>query len=549
MRLRSLVAMAATSVLSLHAHAEWPSHDVNQDGVIDFVDLSAAIGSGDFVAINQVLTQWGELVAPAVVGDPGAPGADAKAIARWNAIPGQFINGNFKVGVVAYHMNEIAEVRFFLDGAPLGIVTNRSTNPSTGNPEFWITVPSNNFADGSTVTLSAIVLPTGGVPRILQGEFNAASAGKGEHSLPLVVRRSAPPTVYVGYDGNDLNPGTREQPLLTISKAIRVVPDGGEVVLLNAGGYEMPQNGFGHLRRDNTDWITIRPDFGLQENAVGITGETRNLFRANMRRLRLQGLTIDFAKVTQVYSTGEQMTWIDGCTMIDSEGWTIENRPISVRNPWFATDALAENKLYAYSGASLVRNSVARQISGDVFQNNGLVVGCIVNALDGTVLTHHTDLVQVFGARDNLIVADVVATGLRSAQSFFLEPSFEGGPDESERWLTNSAFVNIAVDIAPVFQWNANENMLMNWGGAPWSQLLSRFEHVVFDNVELANQRIMIRSEVQGVQAFAAHNVIFRNVGLHPITYSTYHNNSGAAVPPGVQFIDCYPHPDAATAP
>jgi hypothetical protein len=427
-------------------------------------------------------------------------------------------------------------------------VTNRSTNPSTGNPEFWITVPSNNFADGSTVTLSAIVLPTGGVPRILQGEFNAASAGIGEHSLPLVVRRSAPPTVYVGYEGNDSNPGTREQPLLTISKAIRVVPDGGDVVLLNAGGYEMPENGLGYLARHHTQWITVRPDDGLPRELVGITAESRGLLRANLTRLRWQGVTFDFALVTQIYNTGEQMAWLDGCNMIDSQGWTIENRPTSVRNPWFATDAIAVNKLYAYSGATLVRNSIARQISGDVFQNNGMVIGCTVDEVDGRVLDHHTDLYQMWNSMDNIIVTDVVATNLRATQAFFLEPTFQSGADSPIHWLRNAAFVNIRVESDPVFRWSNNDNAMVNWGGPPWSQLLSRFDHVLFDNVELANQRLMLRSDVTSNQNFVAKNLVFRNCGLHPFTYGAY-AGPDASVPPGVQFIDCYPHPDAATAP
>jgi hypothetical protein len=192
-----------------------------------------------------------------------------------------------------------------------------------------------------------------------------------------------------------------------------------------------------------------------------------------------------------------------------------------------------------------VRNSVARQISGDVFQNNGMVIGCDVDNVDGAILEHHTDLIQVFGARDNMIVADLNATNLNLVQSFFLEPSFEGTADESARWLSNSAFVNINIDIAPVFRWNANAGAMVNAGGAPWSQMLSRFDHVLFDNIELANQRFILRSDVTGLQAFHARNVVLRNFGFHPDSFGQY-AGSGSSLPAGVQVVNAYSHPDAA---
>jgi hypothetical protein len=105
--------------------------------------------------------------------------------------------------------------------------------------------------------------------------------------------------------------------------------------------------------------------------------------------------------------------------------------------------------------------------------------------------------------------------------------------------------VDITVDVVPIFRWNANAGQMVNIGGAPWTQLLSRFDHVLFDNVELANQQFMLRSDVTGVQAFAAHNVVIRNAGLHPISYSTYLGAS-SNVPDGVEFVNCYVHPDAA---
>lgn len=551
--------------------------DLNGDGEVDFEDLSVLLSafgqfipppppeppappapppeppapetppSGGGVALDVGNGFWGPIAAPSVVGDPNGPGADAKAIARWNAVPGQFITGEFNFGVVAFHMNGINRVEFIANGGEPAVVQGMSENPSTGNKEYWVTLDTSDLSDGP-VEVRAVVYPNTGIPRVLQGEFNYAGSSNGEHSLFLNVRHGDAPAVYVtNVDGagSDSNPGTREAPFATIAKAIRTVPDGGDIVLLNPGDYMSPQNIYGHWARNHEHWITIRPDEGIGRDEVTITDSTRRIMRANASRLRWQDLTFDFGKISQMYALGEHMNWLDRCAMLDSDGWDTEGRPPSVRNPWFATEVVAENKLYAYPGATLARNCVARQISGDVFQNVGMAVGCEVENVDGSLLNHHTDLVQVFGARDNLIVYDLTATGLVEVQAFFLEPSFEGGPDESARWLSNSAYVDISVDVAPVFRWNANAGQMVNMGGAPWTQLLSRFDHVLFDNVELANQRFVLRSDVTGVQAFAANNVVIRDVGLHPISHEIYLGASGS-IPEGVEFVNCYEHPDAA---
>ena len=43
------------------------------------------------------------------------PGADVKAIARWDVVPHQRITKLFGIGVVAFHCNGIKEVRFSLN--------------------------------------------------------------------------------------------------------------------------------------------------------------------------------------------------------------------------------------------------------------------------------------------------------------------------------------------------------------------------------------------------------------------------------------------------
>ncbi|MGP1308679.1 MAG: dockerin type I domain-containing protein, partial [Phycisphaerales bacterium] len=108
--------------------------DLNEDGVVDFADLSVLLSSfgqfipppppeppappppppeePQFVSLVPGSGFWGPIADPGVVGDPNGYGGDAKAAARWNAIPGQFISGDFNVGVVAFHMSGINRVEF-----------------------------------------------------------------------------------------------------------------------------------------------------------------------------------------------------------------------------------------------------------------------------------------------------------------------------------------------------------------------------------------------------------------------------------------------------
>jgi hypothetical protein len=91
----------------------------------------------------------------------------------------------------------------------------------------------------------------------------------------------------------------------------------------------------------------------------------------------------------------------------------------------------------------------------------------------------------MWGEADNLIVYEMNATGLAATQSFFLQPTFTDKPET----LSNSAFVNIYAQNVPVY--DGGENM----GGPPWSQLGPTLEHVLFWDVTLPNQRLMIRIE------------------------------------------------------
>jgi hypothetical protein len=167
--------------------------------------------------------------------------------------------------------------------------------------------------------------------------------------------------------------------------------------------------------------------------------------------------------------------------------------------------------------------------------------------VDGSVTPHHTDVFQWWGPKDNIIVYDVVATDLTAPQCMFMRPSWVSGDDGSQsHWMRNTAFVDIKFEMHPIFIWSNNANAYVNAGGPPWTQLQGKFDHVIFDGVELANQRLILRTgnEVPQFERFEARNLLFRDMGMHPLTFNDY-GGAGASSPTGVQFVNCYSHPEA----
>ncbi|GAG12791.1 unnamed protein product, partial [marine sediment metagenome] len=114
---------------------------------------------------------------PTAQPDPvgSGPGVDAKAIARWDVVPFQTFDGDFNVGVVAFHINGIDRVEFAVDGGPWLSISEMSENARVGVWEYWAAVRASDFADGE-IELRAIAYPLVGIPRVLDSLFLCANA-------------------------------------------------------------------------------------------------------------------------------------------------------------------------------------------------------------------------------------------------------------------------------------------------------------------------------------------------------------------------------------
>lgn len=461
---------------------------------------------------------------------------NTKPVARWNAVSGARYTGVARVGVCAHHIHGIDRVVLAAGGEQF-TVTEPSVNPRTGAVEYWA-----DINPAASVSVSAEVYANDGSSRMLSGPLTLESTADGSHGLDIVVG-DEPGDVFVSLTGSDSNTGTREQPFATIERAIRFVPDGGNIVLLDVGRYEPPNINVGHLYRDNAKWITIKADHKIVPWLCRIAGAdgTRPMFRANMHRLRLEALTLDFERMSMIYEL-RGMVWVDNCLWTDREGYFAgRGNNIPFRCVWFATECVAEECPSAFAGAAMVSECSARRISGDVFQNTRFGVGCIVDGVDGRVNGHHTDLFQFWGARENTLFQTIRAKNLIACQSLFIEPTLENY--SAVAVMRDTAFVDVTAINDRVFAWNANEQRIDDRGTPPLSQMYGHVSHMLFDRVKLPHQQLGFRTNNGNIQAYTGDGVVFRDCMLHQSMFglSSAGDPEAITVPDGVEFDRCKP--------
>ncbi|MFI4855384.1 MAG: hypothetical protein ACIAQF_10465 [Phycisphaerales bacterium JB065] len=466
--------------------ALWGVEDQPEGNQQDVPDLPP----GDF-AVLQPGSGWsGPTAEPAPIGQPSDLGYDAKAIARWDVVPFQTFDEAFDIGVVAFHMNGIQRVDFAVDGGSWVSVNAPEYNARTGVMEYTVRLEPALFEDGP-IEVRAIAYPVVGEPRVLD-------------SLELFANPDGSltgQTVYVSHDGTDAaDAGSQESPFKTIAYAINRVGMGGEVILLDPGFYSL--EGSAPAMQTNERWITVRGRDGLDRDDVvlGMPDDERKIARLKANRVRYNNLTLDFGTIRQFYSEWNQHYWFDDILWTDSNGWAQEyedhsginnycrTRGDAGQHGWFATDSLAYNVTYGFSGAELVRNTHSERVSGDVFKDTQAVINATIRKIDGRVKDHHTDIIQIYSLQPNAIYYNISGYDNTEAQNIFTNSSTE---------VRDTAFVNIAI---------LNES-----GHVGSSQLNCPHNHVLFLHVSMAHQSLIFRDDWSDDRKFVANNVVIAN--------------------------------------
>ena len=356
------------------------------------------------------------------------PGADAKAIARWDVVPYQTYDGLFEIGVVAFHINGIDRVEFLLDDGPPLAVKEMTLNPRTNVVEYWTSLDAARSPDGP-VEIRAIVYPKTGVPRVLGGPIVDDSRMLGEYSMFLSANSRgtlASPEVWVdsAHGDDEIGDGTSFKPFKSLWRASKHLadtqPDGnGAVILCKPGDYEYFRPNGSTLARTSDRWLTVRPAPGVERNEVILIdpadGKSNN--GLNSELVRFQSITIT-ATLAATPSSPRRL-WLDSCHLrgasLWSEGWYRQN---------FCTDCLATDMGHTFMGSDLVRNAEVVNVNNDVFCGTAVAINSKVSGQNAEGTDNHSDIWQPRSILDNIILYGIDASAPNNVeQGFFTRTS------------------------------------------------------------------------------------------------------------------------------
>lgn len=412
----------------------------------------------------------GPTTEPSVVGDAAAPGATAKAIARWDMIPFQMLQGQAPIGVVAFHINEIDRVEFSVNGGAWTAARQMTLNPATNVWEYWLSVDTSRLSDGP-FEVRAIAFPRVGQPRLLEPLTLVANNGG---TLSTQKR-------YVSPQGDDTNgDGTSAKPFKTIWKAADSIQraNGGRgadngTIYLKTGEYvyaERPQGGVSI--KTPSGWLTLAGAPGTTPQQVRIVGNSGNTGGLNVTRLKVQNLSV---LNTGIPGSGglNCSIWFDGCTLVGAGNGVSTNfaAPTAWKGGIYATKTQVRDVLNGFIGAQLLRDVDLKNLGSEGIRNPVMAVNCTVRGIQKPAGTgYHPDLMQFHGNFDNVIVYGLRASDIW-AQGIFSRGT-DGLPDK------NIAFVNVQIEA---------KNYLSQW--------LQSADHVLFWNVNLLGRAMNISND------------------------------------------------------
>ena len=520
MRLRSLVAMAATSVLSLHATAGEPRLDANQDGVINFPDLSAALESSDFPRVNAVLSNWGlQVVLPDGAPSnpptpppfpPPLPGDEPigkKPVARWADVPYRTVEQPYRLRVVAEDISGILAVSFNANQGATVFVTEPVWSAETNGYEYVALIDPADLEPGARVDVSAIVYPNSGAPRALAGALTSQSADSGEFSMVVFGPALKIESRYVSVNGNDAaGDGGRANPYRTIERAVEDLENIGSgdqmFIYLEAGAHP-----FGGPRVDapNDRWLTITPAPGVNPGSVRLVAGATT--RIGAPRVRLANLTLDQRSAWSItgFSTINDAMWLDSVVCIGPGRWeyagTVQSEPVFATNiaAYFVTESTASDYVNGFRGATMVRGGTLRRLGSDAYSNSRLVLNCSVDDVDNGTFGFHPDIYQFSGSgtRDNTFIRGLTATNAQCQGMFSAGLSL----------VSNTYLGQIRI-----------ERNMPDSNVPPWSQwAVDATDHLVIDGLALPDSTWSWRCPVMNdirIRGFDVYRQIVQTVGV-----------------------------------
>lgn len=481
----------------------------------------------------------GRTSTPQSVGSPTDPYYARQPVARWDVVPFQVVSSGFEVGVVAFHPNGISKVEISANGGAWLAITESAVNPRTGVREYWGVLDEGPGTD--VIELRAKITPAvAGQCLVLQNPIESVGdlAGVtrdnfGIHSMFLMAAAPASEEVWVSQTGSDDWNGTQATPFRTLDRAASVLKslhalDGGTIKIGAPGEYAAPSSiSSGQMQ----SWLTITLAEGLVPEDVTIvspawaSSELRGSIRPMVQKIRWRGVTLDWATINHYYPESQDYVWFDESRWIDrggranvwnDNGWLYQMYQVRPQIAGhYATGCEVVDQLYGFVGLEFARDCHASVISGDSFTNTRCILNCTVQDQKGGQiegLDFHCDVLQYWGEHRNLLVFGLMAGDLADVQPIFLD---------KQSTFDECAFVNIAfADLANVT-----------------IQLNSICTGVMFQNVTMAENLVVFRTDLPSGDRFVGEDVLFRNCVIRWVGGGTY----GDVTPvPGTAFDHCH---------
>ncbi len=384
---------------------------------------------------------------PDPIGDPGAPGIDAKAIARWDVVPYQTFDGYFEIGVVAFHINDIDRVEFSVDGGPWVAVREMTLNPRTDVVEYWVGLDARDFEDGP-IEVRAVAYPVVGEARVLGSEITSdESVVRGEHAIFLSTNANNTLLeigMYVSPTGDDdSGDGSEGAPFASMMRAAREIQnvstsdnaDGGMIYLL-PGEHRLGTYDFSLRTITESRWLTIQRAPGVSREEVTIVGRSGDALRT--RLVKLESLNVipenEFSQ-SVLKSNGplEDYYWVNNCMFV-GPGRSVDSTWTSGLTDVYVTNCSITQSRDGIPGA-INRNVQVFDIGSDAFTGTELVVNSSADGLNAGGTTFHADVLQFHSggaALENRIAYGVTARS-GGGQGFFAGDNIP---------ITDIAFIN-----------------------------------------------------------------------------------------------------------
>ena len=376
----------------------------------------------------------------------------ARPLARWDVVPYQFATGVFNAGVVAFHEKGV-KVEFSVNSEKVCTVDERTLNPRTGIVEFVFPFDPSKYADGP-VKIEAVATAPGEEPYALPPLTLYANSRKTLGSRKVIWADSV--------NGNDFAPGTKDEPVLTLKRAVQKCGDGG-IVLLKRGVYKSRMIG-GGLNRNY--WTVIMAAPGLRPGEVKLRPGRTGTEKLCFRNVVFECEVLDGYGTAVLGENGTTSAWFDNCIFRNIHGrYSGETTPFGGKLVAYVTRGMTSEMAFGPEAVLLRSHRLSKIAKCAMAPNGCLVAGCTVDDVAGDGKEAPSYLVKSRGMGD-VWIEDVIIYSLKASN--LACHVFSGS-----RWR-NSAVVDFHADPAP--------------SSLVTTQFAGEMDNVVFADVDIGPQ-------------------------------------------------------------